>query len=95
MTVVSEQILHGPPGPLSDENYMYALTNAYWVSRMASGLDLITLVETLDEAHEIAREYLGILIDPVTGLRSGIADEMRLRWRIASKAPRQQEGRDE
>ena len=72
-------------GPLPDENFMYALTNVYWVSRMAIGLESVIRAQDLDDAHEIARESLRELLDPVDGLRSGIHDDLRLRWRIASR----------
>jgi hypothetical protein len=62
------------------------LTNTYWVARMAFGLEVIlSHAETIEDAKEIARDHLETLVDPVNGLRSGIPDDVRLRWRIASR----------
>ena len=80
-------------GPLSDENFLYALTNAHWVFRMAAGLEEIIWAETLEEAHRIARQRLGELVDPVSGLRVGVDDSVHLRWRLACREPKPGEGR--
>lgn len=72
-------------GSLSDENFLHALTHTKWVTRMACGLELVTLTDDIDEAHAIARDHLGNLVDPMDGLGSGLPDAMRLRWRIASR----------
>ena len=82
---VIKNLHHGSAEPLSEQHYMNALTNCYWVSRMAFGLELITMTNDLDEVHAIAREHLELLVDPVEGLRSGIPDEIHLRWRIAAR----------
>ena len=61
------------------------LTNIYWVGRLAFALEvIISHAETLDEAQAIAKDHLGKLVDPMNGLRTGIPEEIRLRWRVAS-----------
>lgn len=78
-------------GPLPDENFLWALTNSHWVFEMAAGLEEIIWAEAIEEAHGIARRILGELIDPVDGLREGIADSVRLRWRLACREPKREE----
>jgi uncharacterized protein (DUF2461 family) len=73
--------------PLSDEDFIHALRNTHWVTRMACGLEMVTMATDINEAHAIAREHLGDLVDPVDGLRLGIHPGLHLRWRIAAREP--------
>ena len=71
-------------GPLPYENLLSVLTNIYWVGKLAAALEIVAASDDLEHSHEVARDHLGMLIDPVDGLRAGIPEELRLRWRIAS-----------
>lgn len=81
-------------GPLSYENLLAVLANIYWVGRLAGGLEIILGSDDIEETHRVAQEHLGYLVDPVDGLRSGIPEHIRLRWKIAStRKPISNQGR--
>jgi hypothetical protein len=80
MSAVDLERATGHVGPLSDENYMHALTNVYWVVQMACGLELIAMTGNHEEATAIAREHLRLLIDPVDGLHA-VPEELQMRWK--------------
>ena len=94
MTLQIEKITTGK-GPLSDEDYIHALANTYWVYRLACGLELVTLAEDIDDAHSIARTSLRELVDPIDGLRVGVDDSAHLRWRLACREPKPKREREE